>query len=77
MWADFIKLEEFDALPYKAEHQKSILKSGCSTEARNQRSRVRPLTCVFTAMHLQMGQLKVPLAAARMSTNERTLLAGL
>lgn len=36
MWADFIKLEEFDALSYKAEHHKSILKSDCSTEARNQ-----------------------------------------
>lgn len=36
-----------------------------------------PLTCVFTAVHLQMGQLKVPLAAAGMSTHKRTLLAGL
>lgn len=38
---------------------------------------MRPLTCVFTAVHLQMGQLKVLLAAAGMRTHKRTLLAGL
>lgn len=38
---------------------------------------VCPLTCVLTAVHLQMGQLKVPLAAAGMSAYKRTLLAGL
>lgn len=36
-----------------------------------------PVTCVFTAVHLQMGQLKVLLAAAGMSTHKRTLLARL
>lgn len=36
-----------------------------------------PLTCVFPAVHLQMGQLKVPLAAAGMSAHKRALLAGL
>lgn len=35
------------------------------------------LTCVFAAMHLQMRQLEVPLAATRISTYEWTLFVGL
>lgn len=35
------------------------------------------LTCVFAAMHLQMRQLEVPLAATRISTYKWTLFVGL